>query len=505
MDFKTKLMEHFRLDNNTYSRLICPLKDITFSEDEFYNIKEVTSFIKEAISKNDKIMIYGDYDVDGIMSTSIIYNTLYKLGVKQIGYYIPSRIIDGYGITLERAMQIASKEYNLVILVDNGVKQNLAIDYLMSHNIKVIIIDHHIYDDTLPNCSFLLHPHNKEIKEDLCASYMCFILSMKLLQKIDYDLLSYASLATISDMMPLSNLRNRNILRLALKYLEKHPEHIFHQLLSGKLNEESFGYYIAPKINAYGRIKEDITINRVVKIFIDTPLHIKTSLINELEDINNFRKEELKKATDEVILYNEEGIIVIKKDLRDGLIGLLAARYLNTYHKPTIALNLKDGIYKGSARSLKNTSIVDFINENKKLFLTAGGHALAGGMSFKEEDFDELKNNFFGFIKNHPFEEEKEEYIEITKDDVTLDNYLILETFAPFGMDFKEPKFVINLKKEDIIKFNRHIKSILNSEASLIGFNIDYDSLQENLKLCGKIKLDTYHKNKVQFIIDKIL
>lgn len=505
MNFKEKLLAYFNLNEEKCALILQDINSLKLNAwESFYDLKEATISIKEAIKNNKKIMIYGDYDADGIMSTSIMANTLKKLQAN-FGYYIPSRIIDGYGITLDRAKQIKEKNYDILITVDNGVKQFEALSYLNNEGVKIILTDHHAYEDELPPHDYFIHPFNKEIKEENCGAYVAFMFSIALLDGVDEYLLSLAALATISDMMPLDNLNNRNIVRLGLSYINKHQEHPFHFLSKDKIDEETFSFTIAPKINAYGRMKEDTSINKLIKLFIDSSFQDKLLIANNLESINRERKELMKNSKNEAIIYNEEGIIAISDTLLIGLVGLLASRLQNEYNKPAIAFKRMNGLLKGSARSLEGTSLIEFINLNHDILLEAGGHAFAGGMTIKENDFLEFKNRFNHFIKEHPFKIKEEKYIEINDEDLTIENYNFLRALSPFGQNFTEPEFLLRINTSRLTFFNNHIRANININASLIAFDMADKINGSIISFVGKIKEDTYNKGKLSFRVSKII
>ncbi len=505
MDFKEKLLEFFNLDEEKYALLTQDINSLKINvSSSFFDLNDAASFLKNAIKDNKKIMVYGDYDADGIMSTSIMVNTLKKLNAK-FGYYIPSRVLDGYGITLNRAKQIKEKGYDILITVDNGVKQFEALSYLKNKGVKIILTDHHAYEDDLPPYDFFIHPFHKAIKEENCGAYVAFMFSIALLENIDEYLLSLASLATISDLMPLNNLNNRNIVRLGLAYVNNHQEHPFHFISKDNINEETFSFVVAPKINAYGRMKEDTSINQLIRLFIDSSFQDKYKIACNLESINRERKELMKNSLDESVIYNEEGIIAISDTLLIGLVGLLASRLQNEYNKPTIAFKRMDGILKGSARSLEGTSLIAFFNLNQDILLEYGGHELAGGISIKEENFLEFKNRFNDFIKEHPYIVEEDKYIEISDDDLTIENYSFLRSLSPFGQNFKEPEFLLRIETSRLTIFNNHIRANININASLIAFDMA-DKLNSRITtFIGKIKEDSYNKGKLSFRVSKII
>ena len=238
MNFLNKLLEITNLSKEEFDLLT---KEVSLNDIEdpnnFENIDKAVSRIFQAIKNNEKIMVYGDYDCDGICSVSILVNAFKKLNY-EIGYYIPSRYKDGYGINEKMVDLIHSKGYKLIITVDNGVSQNEALKKAKDYGIDVILTDHHEILHELPECYCLVHPFRKT-KDVMpqCGAYVSFMLSIKLLNKIDNYLLSLASLATISDMMPLVS-HNRIIVKNAIEIIKKERFDQFYIFLEIQFTDE---------------------------------------------------------------------------------------------------------------------------------------------------------------------------------------------------------------------------------------------------------------------------
>lgn len=499
MNFKEKVMQFLNLKEEDLSPLLLPLDALDYGHpSDFKEMDKAIFLVKEALAEKQKIMIYGDYDVDGIMATSILVSFLKRYS-DLIGYYIPSRTVDGYGITLERARQIAEKGYQLIITVDNGVHQFEALQFLHEKGVKILLTDHHSYGNELAFHDAFLHPYEKDVPEDQCGAYVAYMLVEGLAECRDDRLLSYAALATISDMMPLRN-KNRNLVRLGISIVNNDPIHPFRFLTKNKeFDEETFGFQIAPKINSFGRMKEDLSVSRTIKLFVDSPYETKMQISREMDSLNTKRKQILKNAEENLEIQEGMGIVAIHSSLKEGLIGLLAAKMMSTFHKPAMALLLKNGIYKGSIRSLNGAPLTEFFPLISSKLITYGGHEMAGGISFLEENLFSVREAFENFLKTHPYQEEKRIPIEIEKEDVTLENYLFLKQLAPFGKDFEEPLFSLTLDSSECKIFSDHIKADLNINASLIGFSLKDHWKEPKMKFLGHLKKDTYNEGKIVF------
>ena len=267
-DFKEKLLEHFKLTEEDYEKLT---KEVSLDDLhnflEYKNINECATYVHKLIEKKEKILIYGDYDCDGIMSTSIMYLAL-KTNDYTPGFYIPFRETDGYGLTKDNVDKFFKLGYRILILVDNGIKLNDEIEYANSLGMEVIVLDHHINDDKLPDAKFILHPIISGFSNiNMSAGTVCFFFSIAYLGFVDEYLLSLAAISTISDLMPLHD-KNRTLVRLGLKAINKNKYLNLFLLVNQKqkaMNEKDISMSIAPKVNAIGRLINDNKLFDIVR------------------------------------------------------------------------------------------------------------------------------------------------------------------------------------------------------------------------------------------------
>ena len=225
--------------------------------------------INEAIANKEKICIYGDYDCDGILATSILVDAFRQLGI-EVGFHIPNRLQDGYGLNKQRVEQMAAKGYTLIITVDNGIKAYEAIERANELGVDVIVTDHHNYDDQLPDAFSIIHAKispDYPYKE-ISGGFVAYKLASALLKKHDKYLFCLAAITTISDMMPLLD-ENRALVKRALEFMKENQYPQLELLLGGnqKYNVTSIGFILAPKINSFGRLSEIINPNHLVKYF----------------------------------------------------------------------------------------------------------------------------------------------------------------------------------------------------------------------------------------------
>ena len=515
--FQERLLKYLHIKEDEFPLYIkeSSYEDIE-SPDNFINIDKCATRILKAIENNEKVMIYGDYDCDGISATSILVKMFQYLN-KKVGYYIPSRYIDGYGININRSRQIVDKGYDLVITVDNGVSAIEAINYLIENKVDVILTDHHEIINELPKVDIIIHPDLKKAHMNLrqCGAYIAFMISCKVLNRIDDYLLSLAALATVSDMMPIKD-ANRALLKLALKVINNHPEYPFNLLRDDDnlIDEQTLGFVICPKINAFGRIKEDLSVNDMVRFLVSTDKKEINNIAREINLINHQRKDLLSQAQNNIDInkYQSEKVIIYRNDeISEGVIGLVAAKIVNQYHKPAFVFTkTKEGTIKGSARSLKGLDLSMTLKELSNYLLVYGGHEEAAGLSLNEEQYLMFEKALLNYASDKEIVDKVEDYLSIEYTDFTFENYTFIKSLSPYGIEFKEPRLGYKLSSEHIYKIGsdkQHIRGRINDFASFIGFNLakDLEDDQQYIAL-GTMSKDDFKKGKnISFKIEKLL
>ncbi|MCQ2794608.1 MAG: DHH family phosphoesterase [Bacilli bacterium] len=496
MEFIDKLLDYYNISRRDYEELTrdASLADVP-SFNVFDNINEVKERILLAIKNKERILIYGDYDADGILATSILVNTFKKLK-HEVDYYIPSRYLDGYGITEEKVIQAKEKGYQLIITVDNGIVALAALKKAKELNLEMIITDHHEF--TEPPLDFLsLHPKRSKLKVTTSGAMVAFYLSTALLYEIDPYLLTLGATSILSDVMPMKE-ENRQIVKLALKYLNKYKFDKF-KLLSGEtsFDETTLTLNMIPKINAVGRIETKKEVNILVKYFTTDSYH---DLVKIREYVNNINEKRKQMSLDIVknLQIAEQDAVVIKLDILSGLSGLIASRVIANNNLPVCIFSSEviNGNIRGSIRSKHGFSVTKFFELNQSMLLEHGGHELAGGVVIKEGDFDKFKEAFINFAKNNKFIPAQDN-IPIKEEEINLRNYEIMRSFAPFGNDWREPIFV--LKDVDVNRINKvgpnqeHLSILLNNKNKVIGFRYPFNTLvNPTVDLTGVLRLNKY-------------
>ena len=467
-----------------------------FSNDsDFINaIKIIFDFIK--IKK--KILIIGDYDVDGSVSTAMLVN-FFKYINHPCEFYIPDRIQDGYGISKKLLRKLSSKLPELIIIVDSGSKSHEPISHLNDLNIKSIIIDHHEISKPYPKSNVLINPKKNfksHDKTNLCASALVYFLIDLLKKRLKLEFsnklnLFLTALATTCDVMPLRGL-NRNIILKAIKEYNYKNSYFINYLITqtkkkNNFDYDDFGYLIGPILNSGGRLNKS---NLPTQLIISTDINRIKKISDDLINLNKKRKEIEKQIVNKIDYSNFINInnsITIIKDISipEGLIGLIAARFQERLNKCIIVITQSGNLLKGSARSTSNMNIGVLINNCvlKNILKNGGGHQMAAGFALKKENFDIFKN----FLKNHKVNnyQDKKTYVsKISSSAININFLKDLKKFAPFGNSNKNPIFLVqNLIILKPMKIqNSHISCLLKDRKNKFYKAMSFNSINTKIE-----------------------
>lgn len=494
--FLEKILSYYSLNQADYEFLI---KENSYDDlpnfNIFKNIKETVSFLNDAVAKNKKILIYGDYDCDGIMSTSILFKMFEKKGYK-VGYYIPFREVDGYGLNMKNIDLFHRLGYEIIICADNGITLVDEINYAKTKNIECVVLDHHNPREVLPNTPYIIHPFLSNLDVNTSAGGVCYYFSKAFLGYDDPYLLSLAGISLISDLMNLTG-SNRILLKLALKEINKFKfPNIFTLLENYKneIDEDDIGMQITPKINAVGRIIDDNSLFNVVRLFTTENYDKIVIYSSRIKNVNEKRKNmvhEILENTSNLNLNNN--VIIEVLEMKEGLTGLIANRFLEKYNKPSFILvksNEYDNILKGSVRSKENFNVIEALKNCNDILLNYGGHDCAGGFSLDQSNLITFTKKINNFPFNKKNTEETRDFIDINVSDVNKENYKILHSLTPFGQGFTKPLFRINGFRVNSLTYSKdkkHIITKLSLNSSLIYFNYD-----EMIKTCNFVQFFGY-------------
>ena len=486
-------------------------------------LKKTLQRIKKAIKNNEKIIIYGDYDVDGICGTAILWETLNSLK-SDVMPYIPSRFDEGYGLSVVGISNIKNKISNikLIITVDNGIVANEAIDFTNKHGIDVIVTDHHVPpaggSKKLPDAFSIIHTTllsgagvayllAKEISNfKFQISNYSKILNTK--YKIPDTHLELVALATVADLVPLLG-ANRTLLKFGLESLRKTRRpgllELFRkaQVEPQKIGTYEVGHIIAPRLNAMGRLSSAMDSLRLVcttsKKRADDLSDILTKTNLERQqltvDIVNHAKNKVKEKELKNLIF------IASESYQQGIIGLVAGRLVEEYYLPSIVISKGEKFSKASARSVKGFNIVEFLREASDLLVDVGGHPMAAGFTVETKNLELLEKKLFAsalkLIKKKHLERVLRIDLELPKDLINLDTYYQIQKLTPFGMANPEPTFLTkNLIIESIRQVGndgKHLKielRIKNSELRIGGI---YFGAGDNNKFSIGDKVDVVY------------
>ena len=421
-----------------------------------YDMKRAVDRINEAIDNEEKILVYGDYDADGITSTVLLVETLISMGAN-VSSYIPNRFEEGYGPNKEAFTKIINSGITLIITVDNGIAGVEEIDLANELGCDVIITDHHKIQDTIPNAYAIIHPEHPEGDypfKKLAGVGVAFKLAHALLEIFPDFLLDLVAIGTIADMVSITD-ENRIFVKQGLELINEDPRIGLKMLLelSGtdtKIDEQTIGFYIAPKLNSIGRM--DSAKLGLTFLMAEDPVAAK-SLAEQIEQYNIQRKQVTEDIVKDVIskIENSEkkqkNVIMVSGEYHEGVLGIVASNIVEKYQKPVFIMNEKEGVLKGSARSIFDFNIYLAMNKISDLFIAFGGHTLAAGFSFDASNFDKIEefldNEFEEFKKHNELKSSKKIDIVTSLEGISYQFLNSLDVLKPYGMDFEKPSVLI--------------------------------------------------------------
>ena len=428
-------------------------------------------------------MILGDYDVDGTTSTAMLYKYFKNMNYDLL-YYIPDRYEEGYGVS-ERAIEYAEiNKVSLIITVDCGIKAVDQVNLSNSKNIDMIICDHHLPGEQIPNAFGILNPKQENCNypfKELCGCGIAFklITAYDSFVKSSMDtsiFLDFVALATISDMMPLID-ENRIMVFHGLNVINSKPRiglRNFLKSINGRIDESKISFNIGPRINAAGRMK---TGKIIVDLLIEEDINRANTLSNDVEYLNQNRRRIEKDVVDEALrqIDNERYTnIVYGEGWNQGVLGIVASRIIERSYKPTVVLTeSNDDILTGSVRSVKDYDVYKSLSDCQDNLLQYGGHKYAAGLKIKKSNFDIFKNQFETVVKDsvsHKMFTRSFSYdLLIDFSNLTIENVKIIQRIAPFGLGNKRPVFrtnncFIDSKLKFLGKDQQIVKSIIKDK-----------------------------------------
>ena len=465
------------------------------------DVKKTLKRIEQAIDSKEQIVIYGDYDVDGVTACAILWETLRDIGA-DVMPYIPHRVKHGYGLSEKGIEDMLSqfRKTKLVFTVDNGIVANQAVDFAKEKNIDVIITDHHLPSKELPKAFSIIHT------TQVCGAGVAWILSKEIKKKFHYvgadNHLELVALATIADLMPLVG-PNRALLRKGLEEIRNTQRigllEIIEeaQISKEKIGTYEIGHIIAPRINAMGRLEYAMDSLRLI---CTTNKNRAKELARKLGLTNKDRQ---KLTFDTVIQAKElvkgktkkKLIFISDENYEEGIIGLVAGRLVEEFYRPSIVISKGELVSKASARSVKGFNIIEFIRQSEEFLINAGGHPGAAGFSFETKNLSKLEKKMdvlaLKLIDEKMLVKKTRVDLEFSLNLVNEKTYKVLEKFEPFGMANPQPSFfaknVIIESLKTVGIDGKHLKLILrfgknpNETISAIAFGMG--------EMFGKLKM----------------
>ena len=485
--------------------------------------KAVERIIK-AINNQEKVMIYGDYDVDGITSITVLKKFLEERGLKT-GHYIPNRLEEGYGLNENAIRSIAEQKYTLMITVDCGISGIEEVELANQLGIETIITDHHEQSESLPNAYAIINAKRKDSQYPFRGLAGCGAV-FKLIQAISLRLgleekeflkyLDIVCVGTISDIVPLVD-ENRVIAKLGLKLVAQTRNIGLRELIlqSGykKIDSNTISFGVAPRINACGRMGYQ---EEALDLFLTNNIEEARKITTRLNSYNLERQTKEKDIFEQAIKELEKedieklNTIVLSGDnWHHGVIGIVASKLTEKFYKPTILICFEDNIGKGSGRSLPGFDLHEALVETSAYLEKYGGHEMAVGLSLKKEKYNDFKLAFEEIAKSKNIQQIipviKIDSI-ITAKDVNKKTIQDLEMLEPFGEKNKNPIFVYkNLKIDSIraLSEGKHLKLTLKDDNLLInaiGFNLGYLSeeylIGDKIDIAGNLEINKYGRRR---------
>ena len=532
-------------EEDEIKQFINPLETPLTSPEAFTDMQKATQRLAQAVDNKESIVIYGDFDADGVTSTSVLYRTLKYLGAN-VNYFIPNRETQGHGFDTKALVKLMTTiKPKVIISVDCGISDVDAVKFINSFKtIDVIITDHHEAPEILPEAYAIINPKAPNaLDENLSAKqieYLTYLagcgVAFKVAQSLlthynktefIYELLPYVAVGTVADVVPLLG-ENRYFVTKGIELISQGKHEGLKMLLESAgyditkgLTAEKIAFGIAPRINASGRLD---TVDAALKVLIsDNATEIQMA-ITSLNELNRVRQKLCSDTFEQAEqMLKKEGnknpaIILCNPEWHVGIVGIVASKLVEKYYKPAFLMTIKDGVYRCSARSIEGVPLYDVIEANSQLLDGFGGHALAAGLSFSTTSFEEVKKSLNKTVSEYISAQDLKPFLNIDlvlePDDISLDLVEDISRLEPFGASNPNPVFETDnfiLKQKRLMgSDNSHLRLILEKDGK------EFTAVrwsQGDIKLECNDHLDlAYHpqinefngETSVQLIIDDI-
>ena len=473
--------------------------------------KAVNRIIK-AIETKENVLVHGDYDADGITGSALVIDNLRKLGLN-VEYYIPHRIVEGYGLSSKGISHAIEKGCTLVITVDCGITSVQEVLQAKQDNLDIIICDHHKPQSVLPDAYAILNPKlpgDKYPFKELAGVGVAFkliqglFIKMKKPVEVIYEDLDLVALGSVVDVVPLID-ENRVLVKYGLKKIAKSKKTGIQAILKetrlkDDLMSYHLGFIIGPRINACGRMRD---AKEALELFLTNERTKATEFVQNLSDDNQERRviediiyQEAKFIIQENRFDKDRIIVVGKENWHEGVVGIVASKISEEAYKPVIILSLKEDIAKGSARSIPGLDIAEALSACQDMLVRYGGHSQAAGLELRVEKLAQLRQciNDYALKFDEAIFKRKHSYdMEISLDEITEEVVYFLKFFEPTGMANTQPVFLgVNLEVVGVPRVvgKKHLKFVLRDGDKTFGV-IAFNQADKILEIeVGKTKLD---------------
>ncbi|MEK3934095.1 single-stranded-DNA-specific exonuclease RecJ [Sporosarcina sp. FSL W7-1349] len=500
----------------------------------FHDMDKAVDIIGRAISEQKKIVVYGDYDADGVTSVSVLTTALERLGA-DVFFAIPDRFQHGYGPNQELFEELHEQGASLIITVDNGISGIDQIAHAKSLGMDVIITDHHEIGETIPAADAVIHPRHPEGSYpfgELAGVGVAFKLACALLGEIPHDLIELVAIGTVADLVPLQD-ENRYLVKEGIRRMRRSTRPAIQALArvagaeQAGLNEESIGFTIGPRINAAGRLGD---AKPAVDLLKTDDEGVAMALAEQLDSLNKERQAIVSTITKEAerMISDTYGdkipyvFVIAGEGWNPGVVGIVASRLTEKYHRPSIVLSLdpEAGTAKGSARSISGFDLFGELSKNAHLLPHFGGHQMAAGMTLSIDDIDDLRQNLNAQAAEVLTEQmlipEKVIDVPLKLEEINVDVLESLEILRPFGMSFEKPAYMIEKLTTAIVRQigadKNHLKLELQDgewKLDAIGFRFghmaDHMTPDITLSLVGDLQVNEWNGHKKpQLLIEDV-
>ena len=453
----------------------------------FENMALVVQEIKQHIALNHKILIYGDYDVDGITATATMYDYLKKIGAN-VTTFLPNRYIDGYGLNLDTINKVLDKETpHLIITVDCGITSVKEVEYLKSKGIAIIVTDHHESDGNMPDCLIV----NPKVSTTYPFKYLCGAgVALKVVQALGgteaiMPYLATTAVATISDIVELVG-ENRAIVTLGLNDINSLPKGLLKLLnecgIGRNPKASEIAFKLAPKINASGRMGD---ANLSLQLYLETKPTEINKICKTIIEYNTKRQQLCNKIYNDVKeylnskdIYSMKAIVCKSTEWEAGLLGIVCAKLSEEYHRPTCLFSDTDGVLTGSCRSVNGVNVHTLMCSMSDILEKFGGHTMAAGLTLKIEHYDEFCEKFNDYVDKNLIKDEflptKTYDFEISIDELRSSLIESVDRMEPCGHENSRPIFKLDVSKADVAPMKSHPEHLFvkYTNLSLLAFNM---------------------------------